>query len=43
MIPQLATMTRRSTRQDGQINYLATLAIFKKQTTYLATLPNSKI
>ena len=34
--------TRRSTRQDGQINYLATLTIFKKQTTYLATLPNRR-
>jgi hypothetical protein len=30
----------RSTRQDGQINYLSTLTIFVKQTTYLATLPN---
>jgi hypothetical protein len=26
-------------RQDVQINYLAILAIFVKQTTYLATLP----
>jgi hypothetical protein len=33
----------RSTRQDAQINYLSTLSIFMKQTTYLATLPNSKI
>jgi hypothetical protein len=32
--------TRRSTRQDAQINYLSTLSIFMKQTTYLATLPN---
>jgi hypothetical protein len=31
--------SRRSTRQDGQINYLSTLTIFMKQTTYLATLP----
>jgi hypothetical protein len=31
---------RRSTRQDAQINYLSTLSIFMKQTTYLATLPN---
>ncbi len=36
----LAKLQRRSTGQDGQINYLATLAIFVKQTTYLATLPN---
>jgi hypothetical protein len=28
-----------STRQDAQINYLSTLSIFMKQTTYLATLP----
>ena len=27
-------------RQDGQINYLAILAIFVKQTTYLAILPS---
>jgi hypothetical protein len=33
----------RSTRQDAQINYLSTLSIFMKQTTYLATLPNPKI
>ena len=33
----------RSTRQDAQINYVSTLSIFMKQTTYLATLPNSKI
>jgi hypothetical protein len=32
--------TLRSTRQDAQINYLSTLSIFMKQTTYLATLPN---
>ena len=31
-----------STRQDAQINYLSTLSIFMKQTTYLATLPNPK-
>jgi hypothetical protein len=31
--------TLRSTRQDAQINYLSTLSIFMKQTTYLATLP----
>jgi len=30
----------RSTRQDAQINYMSTLSIFMKQTTYLATLPN---
>ena len=35
--------TRRSTRQDAQINYLSTLSIFMKQTTYLATLPNPKV
>jgi hypothetical protein len=32
----------RSTRQDAQMNYLSTLSIFVKQTTYLATLPNPK-
>ncbi len=32
-----------STRQDAQINYLSTLSIFMKQTTYLATLPNPNI
>jgi hypothetical protein len=32
--------TGRASRQDGQINYLSTLTIFVKQTTYLATLPN---
>src|ERR1700733_7504981 len=32
----------RSTRQDAQINYLSTLTIFMKQTTYLATLPNCR-
>src|ERR1700722_12927861 len=31
--------TLRLTRQDAQINYLSTLTIFMKQTTYLATLP----
>jgi AAA domain len=35
--------TRRSTRQDAQINYLSTLSIFRKQTTYLATLPNPNL
>ncbi len=35
--------TRRSTRQDAQINYLSTLSIFVKQTTYLATLPNPNL
>jgi len=35
--------TLRSARQDAQINYLSTLSIFMKQTTYLATLPNPKI
>jgi hypothetical protein len=34
--------TLRSTRQDAQMNYLSTLSIFMKQTTYLATLPNPK-
>src|SRR3984885_11420064 len=36
------TSTLRSTRQDAQMNYLSTLSIFMKQTTYLATLPNPK-
>jgi hypothetical protein len=31
--------TSHPRRQDGQINYLDILAIFVKQTTYLATLP----
>jgi hypothetical protein len=31
------------TRQDAQINYLSTLSIFMKQTTYLATLPNPNL
>ena len=35
--------TRRATRQDAQINYLSTLSIFVKQTTYLATLPNPNL
>jgi hypothetical protein len=35
--------TRRSTRQDAQINCLSTLSIFMKQTTYLATLPNPNL
>ena len=34
---------RRATRQDAQINYLSTLSIFMKQTTYLATLPNPNL
>src|SRR5580692_10607767 len=33
----------RRIRQDAQINYLSTLSIFMKQTTYLATLPKPKI
>jgi hypothetical protein len=33
----------RPTRQDAQINYLSTLSIFMKQTTYLATLPNPNL
>jgi AAA domain len=33
-------LSNRSTRQDAQMNYLSTLSIFMKQTTYLATLPN---
>ncbi len=37
------TSTLPSTRQDAQMNYLSTLSIFMKQTTYLATLPNPKI
>src|SRR5271156_2548427 len=32
----------RRIRQDAQINYLSTLSIFPKQTTYLATLPSPK-
>jgi hypothetical protein len=43
LCPRRRTSTRRSTRQDAQINYLSTLSIFMKQTTYLATLPNSKV
>ena len=35
--------TRRSTRQDAQINYLSILSIFMKQRTYLATLPNPNL
>ena len=38
----LIISTDISTRQDAQINYLSTLSIFVKQTTYLATLPNPK-
>jgi AAA domain len=40
LCPRRRTSSRRSTRQDAQINYLSTLSIFMKQTTYLATLPN---
>ncbi len=40
LCPLRKMSTRRSTRQDAQINYLSILAIFVKQTTYLATLPN---
>ena len=40
LCPLRRISTRRSTRQDAQINYLSTLSIFMKQTTYLATLPN---
>ena len=43
LCPRRRMSTRRSTRQDAQINYLSTLSIFVKQTTYLATLPNPKI
>ena len=43
LCPLRRISTRRSTRQDGQINYLSTLSIFMKQTTYLATLPNPKV
>jgi hypothetical protein len=40
--PSGGGVTGRSTRQDAQMNYLSTLSIFMKQTTYLATLPNPK-
>jgi hypothetical protein len=40
LCPLRRVSTHRSTRQDAQINYLSTLSIFMKQTTYLATLPN---
>jgi hypothetical protein len=40
-LPLRRISARRSTRQDAQINYLSTLSIFMKQTTYLATLPNA--
>jgi hypothetical protein len=43
LCPRRRTSTRRSTRQDAQINYLSTLSIFMKQTTYLATLPNPNL
>src|ERR1700726_3880953 len=43
LCPHRRTSTRRSTRQDAQINYLSTLSIFMKQTTYLATLPNPNL
>jgi hypothetical protein len=42
-LPLRRISTRRSTRQDAQINYLSTLSIFMKQTTYLATLPNANL
>jgi hypothetical protein len=42
-LPLRRMSTRRSTRQDAQINYLSTLSIFMKQTTYLATLPNPNL
>jgi hypothetical protein len=32
-----------TSEQDAQINYLSTLSIFMKQTTYLATLPNRNL
>ena len=43
LCPLRRISTRRSTRQDAQINYLSTLSIFAKQTTYLATLPNPNL
>src|SRR5580704_19411256 len=43
LCPLRRISTRRSTRQDAQINYLSTLSIFMKQTTYLATLPNPNL
>jgi len=43
LCPLRRMSTRRSTRQDAQINYLSTLSIFMKQTTYLATLPNPNL
>jgi hypothetical protein len=33
------SIPRLTRGQDAQINYLSTLSIFMKQTTYLATLP----
>jgi hypothetical protein len=42
-LPPRRIGTRRPTRQDAQINYLSTLSIFMKQTTYLATLPNPNL
>jgi hypothetical protein len=43
LCPLRTMSTRRSTRQGAQINYLSTLSIFMKQTTYLATLPNPNL
>ena len=43
LCPLRRMSTSRSTRQDAQINYLSTLSIFVKQTTYLATLPNPNL
>jgi hypothetical protein len=43
LCPLRRISTHRSTRQDAQINYLSTLSIFVKQTTYLATLPNPNL
>src|SRR6266851_4935188 len=43
LCPLRRISTLRSTRQDAQINYLSTLSIFMKQTTYLATLPNPNL
>ena len=43
LCPLRRISTRRSTRQDAQINCLSTLSIFMKQTTYLATLPNPNL
>jgi hypothetical protein len=43
LCPLRRISTRRSPRQDAQMNYLSTLSIFMKQTTYLATLPNPNL